>query len=144
MKILALVHAVVDHRIVVSFSLPVLDGWGHRHGRKMHSVAIFGLNLWHASFHLICLGVVGGTVPGLNVAIIPAAPRRVLFGTNIFARVHKLLLILELLGRGELTIIVDGTSGHTHDTVYVNRTMCMILCVIHGVTFSPIHYIAIL
>lgn len=83
-------------------------------------------------------------MPGLYVAVIPSAPRRVLLRPDVFARVHKLLLFLVLLSRGELTIIVDGTSGHTHDTVDVDGTMRMILSVIHGVTFPSIHNVAVL
>ena len=102
----------------------------------MNPICIFGLNLRHASFHLVRLGVVLRAVSGLYVAVVPAAPRGVLFGT----RCQKLLLLLELLGRREFAVVVDGASSHTHYTVDVDWTVS----IIHGVTFSPIHDIAIL
>ena len=137
LSVLALVDAVVDHGVIVALPLSVLDGRSHRHGRKMNPVAIFGLNLWHATLQLIDLGIVGRAVPRLDVAVVPTAPRRVL----LRARSHELLLVLlQLLSRRELTVVVDGAASHTHYTVYVDRPMS----VIHGVTFSPVHDVAIL
>ena len=121
LRILALVHPIVDHGIIISFPLPVLASWGHWHGWKMNSVAIFGLNLWHASFHLL-LGIIWRSMARLNIAIIPTAPRWVLFG----ASGNKLLLFLMLLGRWELTIIINRTSIFTHYAVDVNLTVCVI------------------
>ena len=138
LRILALVYTVVDHGVIISFPLSVLDSWSHWHGWKMNTVAIFGLNLWHAAFHLIYLGIICWSMARLNVAVIPTTPWWVL----LLAWRHKLLLVLflQLLGWWELTVVVNRTSSYTHYTVYVNWTVS----IIHGVTFSSIHNIAIL
>lgn len=78
LRILALVYSIVDHRIVIAFTLPVLDSWGHRHGWKVNSVAVLTLDLRHTSLDLIGLGIARRAVARLNVAVIAASSGGVL------------------------------------------------------------------
>ena len=65
-----LIHAVVNHGVVVPFSLPVLYGRGHGHWWQVHAVVIF-CDLGHAIFDHIALS--SGRRPRLDIAVVPAS-----------------------------------------------------------------------